>query len=238
MPVSSGSKANRRRAATVDTTPDRLLDAAERLFGEHGIHGASLRSVMAAADANPASVHYHFGTKEALIEAAVLRRMHLIVDAQAARLDAAGAEPAVRDVVEVLVHSLRDVVRDDDGQRYIRFVARLFADRSTPLVAAVLHHFGPHMTRLAHALAAALPELPPHVLAVRTSITFDVVLQELARWDEVVQPWVAQPDRIDLDEFAEHLIDYATGGLARGGTSRAAAGGIRPRRRKGLQRRV
>ena len=46
----------------------------------------------------------------------------------------------------------------------------------------------------------------------RTSITFDVVLQELARWDDVVQPWVARSARLDLDEFADHLVGVTGGG--------------------------
>ncbi|WP_425444788.1 TetR family transcriptional regulator, partial [Streptomyces milbemycinicus] len=39
-------------------TLDRLLDAAERLFGEHGFAATSLRTVTVAADANVAAVNY------------------------------------------------------------------------------------------------------------------------------------------------------------------------------------
>ena len=50
-------------------TERRLLLAAERLFAEHGIAAVSLRAIMAAAGANVASVHYHFGSKATLVEA-------------------------------------------------------------------------------------------------------------------------------------------------------------------------
>ena len=38
------------------TTAERLLDAAERLFGDNGLEGVSLRAIMAEAGANPAAV--------------------------------------------------------------------------------------------------------------------------------------------------------------------------------------
>ena len=56
-------------------TRDRLLDAAEALFMEHGFEATSLRAITAAAGANLAAVNYHFGGKEALFEAVLTRRL-------------------------------------------------------------------------------------------------------------------------------------------------------------------
>src|SRR5574340_767840 len=56
-------------------TKDRILDAAERLFAEHGFNGTSLRMITAAADVNLAAVNYHFRSKETLIEAVYKRRI-------------------------------------------------------------------------------------------------------------------------------------------------------------------
>ena len=100
------------------------------------------------------------------------------------------------------------------GRSYVRFLARLFADRSSPLVESVLRHFQSDMVRLATAIAGALPEVPPHVVAVRSSIAFDVVLQELARWDQGVQPWVAKSRLVTLEHFARHLTAFVAAGLA------------------------
>ena len=46
-----------------------LLTVAERLFAERGVDAVSLRAVMAEAGTNVAAIHYHFGSKEALIQA-------------------------------------------------------------------------------------------------------------------------------------------------------------------------
>ncbi|MBT3402052.1 MAG: TetR family transcriptional regulator, partial [Rhodospirillaceae bacterium] len=50
-------------------TRQRILDAAERLFSEHGINGVSLRTITAEAGANSAAANYHFGTKKGLLDA-------------------------------------------------------------------------------------------------------------------------------------------------------------------------
>ena len=56
-------------------TKERILDAAEQLFGEHGPSDTSLRAITAAAGVNLAAVNYHFGSKEKLIEAVLSRRL-------------------------------------------------------------------------------------------------------------------------------------------------------------------
>lgn len=56
-------------------TKERLLDAAEWLFAKHGFASTSLRDITAHAEANLASVNYHFGGKEALMEAVFERRL-------------------------------------------------------------------------------------------------------------------------------------------------------------------
>ena len=64
--------------ATITTnrtdTKTSLLDAAEALFAELGIAGASMRAITARAGANLAAVHYHFGSKEGLVRE-VFRRI-------------------------------------------------------------------------------------------------------------------------------------------------------------------
>jgi AcrR family transcriptional regulator len=59
----------------VSTTAERILDAAELLFARNGVEATSLRSITAAAGANAAAIHYHFGSQEALLEAVVTRRI-------------------------------------------------------------------------------------------------------------------------------------------------------------------
>lgn len=54
----------------------RLVLAAERLFALHGIDGVSLRQISAeSGSANNSAVHYHFGSKDGLVEAIFRHRI-------------------------------------------------------------------------------------------------------------------------------------------------------------------
>jgi len=69
-----------------EATRERILDAAEALFAEHGYEGASLRDVASVVGLRNPSLYNHFDSKESLY-AAVLER---------------GIGPVVRSLVEVV----------------------------------------------------------------------------------------------------------------------------------------
>ena len=76
---------------TTHDTRDRLLDTAERLFAERGVDATSLRHITTEAEANLASVNYHFGSKEALFRQIFARRIGPINEERLRLLDACEA---------------------------------------------------------------------------------------------------------------------------------------------------
>lgn len=54
-------------------TVDRILDAAEELFADRGFAETSMRMITGKAEVNLAAVNYHFGSKNALIQAVFAR---------------------------------------------------------------------------------------------------------------------------------------------------------------------
>jgi AcrR family transcriptional regulator len=52
-----------------------IIEAAERLFANHGFSGTSVRDIAQEADVNVAMISYYFGSKEKLIEALFSVRM-------------------------------------------------------------------------------------------------------------------------------------------------------------------
>ena len=90
-------------ARTGGDTRRKLLDAAERLFAERGIAAVSMRELTSSVNANVASVHYHFGSKEKLIEEVYARGANAITEERLRRLELARAvrDPGRR--VEALV---------------------------------------------------------------------------------------------------------------------------------------
>jgi AcrR family transcriptional regulator len=86
VPESADSKGGRTRR--------RLLDAAAAEIARHGVAGASLRSIAAAAELKTGSVYFHFDSKELLFEAVLedgLNRTLVHLDAALAALPAGSA---------------------------------------------------------------------------------------------------------------------------------------------------
>src|SRR5512145_2902278 len=75
-------------------TRTRILDAAEELFMQHGFEGASMRMLTARAGVNLAAINYHFGSKDALIEAVFRRRLDVMNAERIAQLERLEQEAA------------------------------------------------------------------------------------------------------------------------------------------------
>lgn len=66
-----------------ENTRQRLLDTALRLFGEHGVEGASLQMIADELGVTKAAVYYHFKTKHeivAAVAAPVLSELTAVLD--------------------------------------------------------------------------------------------------------------------------------------------------------------
>lgn len=103
-----------------------LIETAERLFAERGVHAVSLREIGATAgQRNTGAVRYHFGTKEALVNAVFEHRMTPINEhrlAMLAELDAAGRSHDVRGLTEAYLVPLAAMLGDPGRPSwYLRF---------------------------------------------------------------------------------------------------------------------
>ena len=111
-----------------------LVLTAERLFAQHGLDGVPLRLIGTTAGmANKSAVHYHFGSKDALVEAILANRLEHL----ARRRQLLGARmPAddLRSVVEA--HQLPLIeLAEDETCYYLPFLEQLlrYDYRSSPL---------------------------------------------------------------------------------------------------------
>src|SRR5215510_1851052 len=59
--------------STLDTTRERIVEAAGEIFAEKGFDATTVRDICQAAGANIAAVNYYFGDKERLYVEAVVR---------------------------------------------------------------------------------------------------------------------------------------------------------------------
>jgi AcrR family transcriptional regulator len=201
------------------TTKERILDTAERLFAERGYSATSLRAIIAAADVNLASVHYHFDSKEALLEAVFLRRAIPANEERHRLLECyereAGDGPLdVKKVIEAFVspafHAAKDPARG--GLVFRRLVGRLYAEGDL-MPRMISKHFVPLLLRFASALARALPELPPEELYWRVHFAMGAVslaLRGPGHWDGF-EAILQEHD--DPDLTLRRLVSFLEAGL-------------------------
>ena len=209
-------RAQAAREGHAKPTPARLVDAAERLFAESGLEGISLRGVAAAAGVNSAAVHYHFGSREALVEAVLLRRVEPIQKRRVALLAALpeGDGPeVVRGLVEALVLPSAELALHggSSGRAYVKLLARLYADGHRFVSDIVMSHFGDTYREIGERAARALPELPRPVLNRRLVVVVRTALHWLAAADVL---GALDGGDADDEQRIEEIIDFLVGGLS------------------------
>jgi len=147
-------------------TKQKILDTAERLFGQHGYAATSLRQIIAQAGVNLAAIHYHFGSKEELLHEIVVRKITPVNERRLELLSGIETQPAESDLERILDAFL--IPMADAAQQhpdFVRLMGRLMAEGLLPDI--FLKHFQPVVTRFTTALARALPELSRAELAWR-----------------------------------------------------------------------
>ena len=129
-------------------TRDRILDVAERMFGERGFPATSLRDITTEAGVNVASVNYHFGSKEALLAEVLERRLKPINERRLELLDAVEAQagdgpPELEAVVRAFLsppfHSQR--VWGEKGPGFLRLVGRIHSETNEEFRATFVKQF-------------------------------------------------------------------------------------------------
>ena len=195
-------------------TRTRILDAAEELFMLHGFEGTSMRSLTAKAGVNLAAVNYHFGSKDALIEAVFRRRLDPMNAERIAaldRLDDLSAENIIRAFVRPSLHLVEDA---KGGRNFIRLLGRSYSEPAKAIRALIGQLYAPVMERYKGALERALPHMPREELVWRMHFMFGTLAYTLAATDTVQLIAGCKPeDRYDARLLEERLAAFLMAGL-------------------------
>ncbi len=118
-------------------TKDRILDAAEKLIAEQGYAGTSLRQIIAEAGVNLAAVHYHFGSKDELLNAIIRRKVGPVNVRRIALLDRYEAEAGRKPVpVDRVLDAFLRPMGEAAGShpQFVRLMGRVIAEGLLPSV--------------------------------------------------------------------------------------------------------
>ncbi len=201
-------------------TRDKILDAAEKAFADGGYGATSLRSIMAGAGVNVASVHYYFRSKEALLEAVLMRRMEAANRERMRLLEEyeaglAGERPQVEAILRAFLSPTFQMAAEQShgGYRFIRLLGRLQAE-SDLLPNIVQSRLGPVLLRFADALARALPELAPNELFLRARLAMGATAQVM-RDAPMIKSLAAVRDGAspDWNSMMERVIPFLSAGF-------------------------
>jgi AcrR family transcriptional regulator len=202
---------DRRDSATViprgETTRKLILDAAEQLFAKHGINGVSLRTIVARAGVNTAAIHYHFGSKDGLVEAVFARRAVPIAEERLKLLAACRTAPDRPPLLEQIIHAfVEPTMRGRHIKEYARLRASMVAD-SSPFISSLFgKYFDVSTGRFLVAVAAALPALPEKDIYWRFHAMLGAMVYPLANPGRINRLTAGAFDPSNVDEALGQLV--------------------------------
>ena len=198
-------------------TRTRILDAAEELFVKHGLETTTLRMITGAAQANLAAVNYHFGSKEALIEAVFRRRLTWLNEQRLAALDAfeaeaEGAPLKPRQIVEAYFGvAIRMAADAGGGRNFMRLLGRTYTEPTDFIRSFLAEEYADVVTRFKAAFFKALPDVPQEEFLWRFHFMMGVLSYAVSGADA---PRILGPvDDSNPDALYARLMSFLIGGL-------------------------
>ena len=207
LPMETGRKQNSA------STAQRLLDSAERLFGEHGYNGVGMRALAEHARVNLAATTYHFGSKKTLYVETFLRRFRTVnsrrVELLAAADEAAHGQPLP---VEVIVDCMMrpSVEAGLAHPAFNKLVARTLLAPPKFLHEYLRAELDPNMKVFVGALERALPAVPTELLALRLALALGATLMFGVQMSAIKIKRDAKREAA----FLKELVRFTASGLA------------------------
>lgn len=211
------------------TMKRQIVLAAERLFAAHGIDGVSLRQIrMAVGNANNSAVHYHFGSKDQLIQAIFEYRLD-VLSARREELVAELGLDTVRSWVECHLRSVMEQAEQPESH-YMRFLSQLTHHPSLN-VRVTRTDLAARVDRFHARLDVLLADLDKRVRAQRIVLAEMFMIQAAAereRARDLRQPVPALD--VAVADLVNAMVAFleAPAPTGMGLRSRSAASGTRP----------
>jgi AcrR family transcriptional regulator/transposase len=201
-------------------TVDRIVAVAEKMFAEYGYRGVSLRAVMRECGVNAAAIHYHFGSKEALLEEIFVRRAGALNSARLRLLDHCMLSETADDSerLELILHAfLSPAFSLPDGDEGVRRFTRLRsaiahenAELSQQLVS---RHFNETSGHFIAALRRVLPHLPDQALLWRFHFLLGAQYYTLSNPGRIESLSAGSCDASDLQSALDEMVAFVAAGF-------------------------
>ena len=175
---------------------ERILNAAIVLFKARGYHGTSVRELAQAVDIEPASLYYHYASKQAILFALFERIMDAVLDGLGGAL-ASDAPPEEQLRSAVRFHVLFHIARQDEAFISHSELRSLSAPHRRRIIAKHDRYEAMIRTILTAGVRAANFEIPD----VRLTSTAILVMCS------GVADWFVGRNRLAADRVADQYAD-------------------------------
>lgn len=214
--ATNGKHADTTAPAADDSLTDtarRILEIAERLFAEQGVEQVPLRQIVVeSGQRNRSALHYHFGSREALVSHLLNRRLHQVNEIRHRYLDELEGRDQPLDihgVVEATIRPLADVVLDTDwGTNYLQVLAQTTFSPGLLNKGLVDKTAMSALYRVREHLYALLPDVPRNVMKLRLIWFMDTVVYSMAHWVRERNKRARNAPPVD------ELVDFCAAALA------------------------
>lgn len=187
-----------------------LILAAERLFAERGIEGVALRQINQAANQkNMSAAHYHFGSRDGLVNAVLQYRLP---ELDARRRELLGRNVAVKDIRFYLEAFIAPLVAElqprEEGNHYIRFMQQYERFRGSY---DFVRELTPASVEIYAGLEGLISYLPPEISRLRIGYMINMIHSVLATAEERLATGEVLFGDVEL--IASNLIDMIAASL-------------------------
>lgn len=163
----------------------KLILTAERLYGEMGIEGVSIRQLLiAAGQANKSAVQHYFGSTEGLVQAVRDMRLSELDEARQRRLDALSADSLNRDneLVAALFMPILEIMDDENLESYSQFNLRLLHSDISDQSFLQRLTASPATEEIIKQLHGCFPDMPLEEFKPRLRLAVGVFLGGVGEW--------------------------------------------------------
>lgn len=200
-------------------TMDRILDTAEVLFAQKGFAETSLRAITSKAEVNLAAVNYHFGSKEALIQAVFKRFLNPFCARLDSLLDQLENDASNSVTLERLLATLSQsvlAVQQGEPQRvtiFFRLSGLAYSQVQGHLRRFFRENYAEVFERFLRQLALAVPEVPPMEMFWRVHFALGATIFTLSGMDSLRAMYRSDfAAEVTPQQVEERLLAFVAGG--------------------------
>ena len=202
-------------------TKEALIEAAAALIAERGFETVTVREITGKAGSNIASVKYHFGSKEDLIDAVVANFLAPVNLARLARIDEleAKGEFSVEDLLRAFFEPMLSQIKESPlGEKlFCQLMGRVIGERTYEFPEEVMGQFRRVAGRFVPAFMKAAPGLTEEDVFWRIHFSFGVMSNMLTHGEILKKVTDGKVGEEQLEKTMNRVIRFCVAGFTQGG---------------------